>query len=451
MKKLIVLVTGAVLVTACQDTQIAGPAFDQPVLLNGAAAGAGCVAPPSGLVSWWPGDGDATDVIGGNHGTQKLNAGFTDGLVGQAFSFSRVGYVVVPDDPSLDLTDELTVEFWFKYSVVPSTLQGLVAKRGDNTGDTPPTNYGASVGGGLGFLLYYADNVTPERGGDFPTAQFNAAQSLPVPMPAPGVFHHFAGTYKQTDATHVELKIYIDGNLAKSILIPGNLANTLNDDPLTIGASREYLTGGPPGQLVPLEPFDGIIDEVSIYNRALTGADGEIGAIYYAGSAGKCLAEDNSEYEGVDFSAFQIQKARYRSDGKHEGEFDVKGMFLLGADSDDLDVLYEDVTVTFDGYSRTILAGSFYRDDEDEGFEFDDGVLRVKIRPDEGRFKVRGERLDPSGIDLTNPVPFSLQIGDDIGQATIQFDHDGRYKKTKETHDHDDHGKKEKGRRVKHT
>ena len=35
--------------------------------------------------------------------------------------------------------------------------------------------------------------------------------------------------------------------------------------------------------------------------------------------------------------------------------------------------------------------------------------------------------MDLSGIDLTNPVAFSLQIGDDIGQTTIPFDDEGEY------------------------
>src|SRR5439155_8470225 len=32
-----------------------------------------CVTPPSGMVSWWPGDGNANDIQGGNNGTlQKI-------------------------------------------------------------------------------------------------------------------------------------------------------------------------------------------------------------------------------------------------------------------------------------------------------------------------------------------------------------------------------------------
>lgn len=33
------------------------------------AQGPVCTPPPSGMVSWWPGDGAANDLIGGNPGT----------------------------------------------------------------------------------------------------------------------------------------------------------------------------------------------------------------------------------------------------------------------------------------------------------------------------------------------------------------------------------------------
>jgi hypothetical protein len=33
------------------------------------AADAACVAPPSGLVSWWGGDNNTLDIVGTNHAT----------------------------------------------------------------------------------------------------------------------------------------------------------------------------------------------------------------------------------------------------------------------------------------------------------------------------------------------------------------------------------------------
>lgn len=47
-----------------------------------------CTPPPSGLVSWWPGDGDANDFADGNHGTLRNGATFDSGLVGQALRFT---------------------------------------------------------------------------------------------------------------------------------------------------------------------------------------------------------------------------------------------------------------------------------------------------------------------------------------------------------------------------
>ena len=44
------------------------------------------IAPPAGMVSWWPGDGNASDIIDGNHGMLSGDAGYAPGMVGQAFS-----------------------------------------------------------------------------------------------------------------------------------------------------------------------------------------------------------------------------------------------------------------------------------------------------------------------------------------------------------------------------
>ena len=55
------------------------------------AAGAQvCVPPPPGMVSWWPGDGNANDIQDGNHGTLRNGATFAPGKVGQAFSLDGV-------------------------------------------------------------------------------------------------------------------------------------------------------------------------------------------------------------------------------------------------------------------------------------------------------------------------------------------------------------------------
>ena len=135
----------------------------------------------------------------------------------------------------------------------------------------------------------------------------------------------------------------------------------------------------------------------------------------------------------IPFAEFVIEEADLELDDDDDGpadEFDVEGHFELGAGSNGIDPLTEDVTVVFGTFAHTIAAGLFVRDDDDEGFEFDgtlpDGSrLKVDI-DDDGEFEVEGEDLDLSGNDPDGSVFFSLKIGNDIGETTIEFD-DGEF------------------------
>lgn len=77
-----------------------------------------CVAPPSGLISWWPADGDANDIHGANSGVSINGASYDIGKVGQAFSFDGINdHVVILDSNSLDFgVGDYSVEAWVKTS-----------------------------------------------------------------------------------------------------------------------------------------------------------------------------------------------------------------------------------------------------------------------------------------------------------------------------------------------
>ena len=63
------------------------------------------IQPLSGLVSWWPGDGTAEDIVGGNHGTLLNGATFAPGVVGQAISFDGLDdYVEIGDISDFEIT-----------------------------------------------------------------------------------------------------------------------------------------------------------------------------------------------------------------------------------------------------------------------------------------------------------------------------------------------------------
>ena len=79
-----------------------------------ASAQPSCATPPTGLVDWWPGEGNGVDVVTGGAGTPYPGTGFTNGVVGQAFSFDGItGCVMNTNTPGLtNIQNSFTFEFW---------------------------------------------------------------------------------------------------------------------------------------------------------------------------------------------------------------------------------------------------------------------------------------------------------------------------------------------------
>src|SRR4051812_34073619 len=78
-----------------------------------------CASAPSGLVSWWKGEGNTLDSVDGNSGLAVANLSYASGKVGQAFYFSGTnGHIKVPASSNLNvgLGSGLTVEGWINPS-----------------------------------------------------------------------------------------------------------------------------------------------------------------------------------------------------------------------------------------------------------------------------------------------------------------------------------------------
>ncbi|SRR6266567_7053026 len=82
-----------------------------------------CAPTPSGLVSFWPGDGNANDFQGSNNGTLEGNATFGPGFIGPAFSFDGAGDVAIP---SINVGSAFTVELWV-FPTSPGGFQHMVS------------------------------------------------------------------------------------------------------------------------------------------------------------------------------------------------------------------------------------------------------------------------------------------------------------------------------------
>jgi len=238
-----------------------------------------CDTAPANIVGWWPGDGNPNDIIGTNNGTLKGGATVTNaGLVGQCFSFDGTnGYVQIPDSPSLRPTN-LTVEAWVKFSSLNSSHtanaghQYIVFKQNPLSSNFEGYGLGKDrapngvVTNLAGDVLYY--NVTSADGTK--TAEVDSTVIVTT-----NVWYHVAGVRGPNF-----LQLYVNGQLQGQVSV--NFPQSYGNLPVYFGTSGEsYWDGKLAGQL----------DEVSIYNRALSAS--EIAAIYNAGASGKCKGSSN--------------------------------------------------------------------------------------------------------------------------------------------------------------
>ena len=182
---------------------------------------------------------------------------WASGKAGQALSFDGVNdYVRAEDSSSLDLTVAVTLSVWAKFNAMPagSTAMSAITK-------TEGSSYGIIANeGGSGRIETYFHIA----GG-----YVNAGESLS--NLAAGQWYHFAATFDGT-AT----KFYRDGVLKQSVTKSGTLST--NNEPLTIGANPDSQ-----GKNF-MEFFNGAIDEVRVYNRALSSK--EVSDLYTAENGG---------------------------------------------------------------------------------------------------------------------------------------------------------------------
>lgn len=223
-----------------------------------------CVPAPPGLVSWWPGDGNAQDIVGGNHGTLQGDVAFAPGVVGLGFSLDgNDDFVLVSDSVDLNILGDITVDFWAQRMPMSQTAI-MVTKGGSIIGGIDvPTSYG---------IHFFS--------GEQLTGGFERDDGSNVLFAGPFVtdldFHHYA--YIRRGSTHT---LFLDGAIVASRTFIGTPGDTTSL-PLTIGAAR----GDDFGDTGFTRHFAGIIDEVEVFDRALE--DDEIQTIFAAKSAGKC-------------------------------------------------------------------------------------------------------------------------------------------------------------------
>jgi len=231
-----------------------------------------CVSPPLGMISWWPGDGNANDIADENDGILMGSAAFAPGLVGQAFLLDGTdGFVNLGNASSLHVsTGDFTIDAWVNFTSLdgnggPCYGPGCDMSIVDKMSDILAVNFDGWR------LLKQSDNrfwfclggIDDNHCWDPAFTVFSQT------VATTGVWYHVAAVKNSAG-----FSIYVNGVLEDSRSPLPNFLDT-NSANLLIGS---YILEG--------AHLNGLVDEVQIYNRALSPV--EIAAIYNAGSAGKC-------------------------------------------------------------------------------------------------------------------------------------------------------------------
>jgi len=202
-----------------------------------------------GLVAYYPFNGTARDASkNSNDGLVVGNASFADGVKEEAINFDgRDDYVEVPDDNSLDITPSITLSAWIK--PIETSRRYVVYKA--NSAEGGGSSYSLDIfprpGRARGLVV---NSIDPKCHSCSATGKTEIKRSS---------WQHIA-----TTASRNEVKVYFNGELEDTAPLDGNGIDTTSG-PLRIGQYQDMF-------------FRGSVDEVRIYNRALS--EKEVQTIY---------------------------------------------------------------------------------------------------------------------------------------------------------------------------
>lgn len=215
------------------------------------------VSLPSGCVGWWRAEDNAVDSVLANDGTLRGEATYADGKVGRAFSLDGLNDGIFIGNPAVLQLQEFTVETWIKRRDTDFATLGQ-----------PFTAGGLCQFGwdGWGFAIFDDGHLLLSLVGRSSVASDRAIQDTN--------WHHVA-----VCRTNDQVGFYIDGVGEAPKSYPATFTFVSPGFQIGAGAVNTEADGS----------FFGLIDELSVYNRALLPA--EIAGIHAAGSAGKSLPE----------------------------------------------------------------------------------------------------------------------------------------------------------------
>jgi Concanavalin A-like lectin/glucanases superfamily len=234
-----------------------------------------CTPPPTGVVACWKAEGTAADPVGGHDGTMTGDSSFGIGKSAGGFTFAGNGSVAIPSHPALQF-NHLSIAAWIKPVLLDGHVDIILNK------EAPP---------GTAIQYEFGIRGTDHAGeGTIPVG--NLAFFLGGISGLPDNFQSWVDGWARIPLnswSHVALtfdgaiaSVFLDGVSTRTLTgLAGAVAIT--SGPLKIGARSDPI----PGWMN--TGFNGGIDEVALFNRALSQT--EIQAIYEADSGGFCCEE----------------------------------------------------------------------------------------------------------------------------------------------------------------
>jgi len=197
-------------------------------------------------VSWWRGDGNALDSSDGNNGTLQGGVIYASAVVNQGFQFNGTnGVVKIADADNLKITGSISITAWVNVAALPTNGFGQILFRGDNRGALDPYYLAVNSAGNLVWQV-----------GDAVGGQ--AFVTTPIPLQQ-NVFV----TASLDDSTGAMRLSFGDTVVAQTITTvrPFDNLNSSFTPGLGIGNTQDPVAAN--------QPFNGIIDELKIYNRVV--------------------------------------------------------------------------------------------------------------------------------------------------------------------------------------
>jgi hypothetical protein len=188
----------------------------------------------------------------GNNGVLSGGVTWVPGVSGTALSFDGTGQVKIADNKALEPQSAVTVSAWVRHAGSPGDFAYVLAKGANGC---VAASYGLYSGpdGGLQFYVSRGRGAVYARSPDAGTGIWD------------GKWHFVVGTY---DGNTIQL--YVDGTqIGSGSTWPGSLEYVLAN-------SNDFYIGNYPGCAD--HEFVGAIDEVTVWNRALS--SGEIAALF---------------------------------------------------------------------------------------------------------------------------------------------------------------------------